>query len=107
MGNVAKKIMKQAQFDGRDTNHSLRRSCATRLYDSGSPEQLIQETTGHRSFDFVRAYKCTSSALKRETTEILQGFHSKKAAIDVGKKDENGGGENYTARTKGCKPEKT
>ena len=70
----AKKIMKQAQCDGRDTNHSLRRSCATRLYDSGFPEQLIQETTGHRSFDFVRAYKCTSSALEREATEILQGF---------------------------------
>lgn len=46
LGNVAKKIMKPAQLDGRDTNHSLRRSCATRLYDTGFPEQLIQETTG-------------------------------------------------------------
>ena len=89
------------------TNHSLRRSCATRLYDGGVPEQLIQETTGHRSSDGVRAYKCTSSALKREASEILQGSLSKKAVIDVEKKDENGAGENYTAReVKAVSPEK-
>ena len=79
------------------TNHSLRRSCATRLYDGGVPEQLIQETTGHRSSDGVRAYKCTSSALKREASEILQGFLSKKAVTDVEKRDENVAGKNYIA----------
>ena len=98
LGNVVKKIMKKAQFDGHYTYHSLRRSCATRLYDGGVPEQLIQETTGHRSSDGVRAYKCTSSALKREASEILQGSLSKKAVTDVEKKDENGAGENYIAR---------
>ena len=98
LGNVVKKIMKKAQFDGHYTNHSLRRSCATLLYDGGVPEQLIQETTGHRSSDGVRAYKCTSSALKREASEILQGSLSKKAVTDVEKKDENGAGENYIAR---------
>ena len=55
LGNVVKKIMKKAQLDGHYTNHSLGRSCATRLYDSGVPEQLIQETIGHRSSDGVRA----------------------------------------------------
>ena len=37
------------------------------------PEQVIQETTGHRSSDGVKAYKCTSSSLKREASETLQG----------------------------------
>ena len=110
LGNVVKKIMKKAQFDGHYTNHSLRRSCATQLSDGGVPEQLIQETTGHRSSDSVRAYKCTSLALKREAreaSEILQGSLSKKAVIDVEKKDENGAGENYTAReVKAVSPEK-
>ena len=60
-----------------------------------------------RSSDGVRAYKCTSSALKREASEILQGSLSKKAVIDVEKKDENGAGENYTAReVKAVSPEK-
>ena len=107
LGNVVKKIMKKAQFDGHYTNNSLRRSCATRLYDSGVPEQLIQETTGHWSSDGVRTYKCTSSALKREASEILQGSLSKKAVTDVEKKDKNGAGENYIAQAvKVVSPEK-
>ena len=108
LGNVVKKIMKKAQFDGHYTNNSLRRSCATRLYDSGVPEQLIQETTGHWSSDGVRTYKCTSSALKREASEILQGSLSKKAVTEVEKKDENGAGENYVAQeVKVVSPEKS
>ena len=86
LGNVVKKIMKKVQFDGHYTNYSLGCSCATRLYDSGVPEQLIQETTGHRSSDGVKAYKCTVSALKREASEILQGSLSKKAVNDVEKR---------------------
>ena len=43
----------------------------------------------------------------REASEILQGFLSKKAVVDVEKKDENGAGENYTAREiKVVNPEK-
>lgn len=107
LGNVVKKIMKKAQFVGHYINHSLERSCATRLYDGGVSEQLILETTSHRSSDGVRAYKCTSSALKREASEILKGSLSKKAVIDVEKKEENGAGENYTAReVKVVSPEK-
>lgn len=95
---MVKKIIKKAQFDGHYTNHSLGRPCATRSYDSGVPGQLIQEITGHRSSDGVRAHKCTSKTLKREASEILQDSFSKKAVIDVEKKDVNGAGQNYTAR---------
>ena len=66
LGNVEKTVMKKAQFDGHYTNHFLRRSCAT----LSCAEQLIQENTGYRSSYGVRAYKCTSSALKREESEI-------------------------------------
>ena len=50
LGNVVTNIMKKTRYEGYFTNHSLRRSCATRLYDAGIPEQVIQETilvTGH------------------------------------------------------------
>ena len=63
--------MGKARFDGHFTNHSLRRSCATNLYDNGAPEQVIQKTTGHRSVEGVRAYKRTSSAMKRKISAIL------------------------------------
>ena len=54
----------------------LRRSCATNLYDNGVPEQVIQETTGHRSVEGVRAYKRTSSAMKRKMSAILNQSES-------------------------------
>ena len=76
LGNVVKKVMGKAGFDGHFTNHSLRRSCATNLYDNGVPEQVIQETTGHRSVEGVRAYKCTSSAMKRKMSAILNQLES-------------------------------
>ena len=71
LGNVVKKVMGKAGFDGHFTNHSLRRNCATNLYDNGVPEQVIQETTGHRSVDGVRAYKHTSSTMKCKMSAIL------------------------------------
>ena len=58
----------------------VRRWCAT-------TSQVIVETTGHRSCDGVREYKCTLSTLKRKASEILQGATPKKAEIDVKEKD--------------------
>ena len=76
MGNVVKKVMGNVGFDGHFTNHSLRRSCATNLYDNGVQEQVIQETTGHWSVESVRAYKRTSSAMKRKINAILNQSES-------------------------------
>ena len=53
------------------------------------PEQVIRETTGHRSCDGVREYKCRSSTLKRKASEILQGSIPKKIEMDVKEKEEN------------------
>ena len=76
-GNVVKKVMGKTGFDGHFTNHSLRRSCATNHYDNGLPEQVIQETTGHRSIEGVRAYKRTSSAMRRKMGAILNQSESR------------------------------
>ena len=73
---LLKRSVGKAGFDGHFINHSLRRSCATNLYDNGVPEQVIQETTGHRSVEGVRAYKRTSSAMKREMSAILNQSES-------------------------------
>ena len=42
LGNVVAQVMKSVSFEGYYNNHSLRRTRATRLYDKGLPEQLIQ-----------------------------------------------------------------
>uniref|UniRef100_A0A1I8GBN5 RNB domain-containing protein n=1 Tax=Macrostomum lignano TaxID=282301 RepID=A0A1I8GBN5_9PLAT len=50
----------EAGINGRVTNHSLRATCATRLYHANVDEQLIMERTGHRSLSALRCYKRTS-----------------------------------------------
>ena len=66
--------------DGYFTNHSLRRTCATRLYENGLDEQRIMAVTGHRSKDGVRTYKKISRAQEEEASDILQN-NCKKAKI--------------------------
>ena len=66
--------MKQAGSSGYFTNHSLRVSAATRLFESNVDEQLIMDRTGHSSKG-VRAYKQTTTKLCEVTSNILNADH--------------------------------
>jgi integrase len=105
LGNVVKNVMKNAGFEGYFTNHSLRRSCATRLCDARFREQVIQETTGHRSSDGIKAYKCTSSSLKGKASGLLQGVQCTFPEAERGVKCKNGARdlyENFNESSKMC-----
>ena len=71
LGKVIGDMMKKAGFEGHYTNHSLRVSLATRLFDAQVDEQLIMSRTGHSSTDGVRAYKRASNKLKQLTSDVL------------------------------------
>ena len=87
LGNVVNNIMhRKAGFEGHFTNHFIRRSCATRLYEGGVPEQVIVKTTGHKSW--VREYQCTSSTLKQKASEILQGLRDSKTKVEMAAKEQ-------------------
>ena len=45
----------QAGVAAHKTNHSLHVTGATQLYEKGAPENLIQERTGHRYLEALRA----------------------------------------------------
>ncbi|XP_028418023.1 uncharacterized protein LOC114542762 [Dendronephthya gigantea] len=75
LASTVKRLCEQAGLSGYRTNHSLRATAATRMYDKGVDEQLICEKTGHRS-DAVRAYKRTSSEQQVEVSDILYGVHA-------------------------------
>ena len=47
------RICENAQIPGYRTDHSLRVTSATRLFQKGVDEQLIMCRTGHRSIDIV------------------------------------------------------
>lgn len=71
LNNMVKEMCKAAGVIGFKTNHSLRATTATRLYQAGVDEQLIMERTGHRSLDEVRSYKRTSSEQVEALSSIL------------------------------------
>ena len=54
------------------TNHSLRRSSATRLFQAVVDKKIIREITGHKS-DTLDKYAVTSDAQKTEISRILAG----------------------------------
>ena len=67
LGNVVKKVMGKARFDGHFTNQSLRRSCATNLYDNGVPEQVIQRKVSDKGE--VSVWNIRINALNAESME--------------------------------------
>ena len=71
LAGTVSRLCKSAGIKGFKTNHSLRVTNATRLYSSGTDEQLIMERTGHRSTDGVRPYKRTSEEQQIAISDIL------------------------------------
>ncbi len=80
LSQTVSRLCKQAGIQGYKTNHSLRVSTATRLYASGTDEQLIMERTGHRSIDGVRTYKRTAPEQQIALSDVLNG--SKRPCTD-------------------------
>ena len=71
LGKIISEMMKEAGFEGHYTNHSLRVTSATRLFDAEVDEQLIMMRTSHSSTDGVHAYKKTSDKLRQLTSDVL------------------------------------
>lgn len=68
LGNVVKVLM--AGYDGRYTNHSLRRTAATRLFQSGVEDDLIRRHTGHKS-NALYLYKEPSTKQIQNVSKLL------------------------------------
>ena len=69
---TVKDICKEAGFQGKFTNHSLRATSASRMFQSNVPEQIIKEITGHRS-ECVRIYKRTSDDIRQNASNCIGG----------------------------------
>jgi len=76
---------------GMFTLHSLRATCATRMYIHGLDEQRIKEITEHTSIA-VRSYKRTSLDQQMESSFILQNINVDsqiQLPLDIVVKDSN------------------
>ena len=66
-------MCEEAGISGKKTNHSLRRTAATTLFEKGVPEKIIQGVTGHRSTIGLRTYERESVKQKQAVSTILSG----------------------------------
>ena len=71
LSQTVRRLCKEAGIQGFKTNHSLRVTNATRLFQSGVDEQLIMSRTGHRSVQGVRTYKRVSEDQKLVLSSVL------------------------------------
>ena len=71
LDNTVSRLCKSAGIEGYKTNHSLRVTTATRLFQAGVDEQLIMERTGHHSTDGIRTYKRSSVQQQEKISDIL------------------------------------
>ena len=79
---IVPELMKAAGISGYFTNHSLRASAATRLFEGGVDEQLIMSRTGHSSREGVRAYKRTTTKLSEGTEwSTIMGLKEKQVYL--------------------------
>ena len=68
---LLKKMCNDAHVEGNFTNHSLRATGATLLFDAGVPEMIVQKRTGHRSLDALRTYERVTPRQELEVAQIL------------------------------------
>ena len=80
------RVCRAGGIEGYKTNHSLRVTTATRLFQSGVDEQLIMDRTGHRSLDGVRTYKRIGEQQKQTVSQVLNDATNGKTCVIPPKK---------------------
>ncbi len=86
VAKVISMLMSHAGFKGRYTNHSLRVTAATRMFNAGMEEQVVKEKTGHKS-DAIRVYERTADRVLQDAEQAVIG---NKARMKVAKTDQFG-----------------
>ena len=82
LAKVVKKLLSDGKIDRYFTNHSLRRSAPTRLFQAGVDRKMVKEITGHRS-DAIDCYQVTSDRQKMHISEIIAGKKSEDKTVVV------------------------
>ena len=73
IGGVVSKMMKDIDEDGYYTNHSLKRTCYSRLIQGGISADKSMKRTGHRSLDGAMEYDVQTKEDFTVQDQILNG----------------------------------
>ena len=94
---MVKNTCDKAGIVGNKTNHSLRATSATEMYNFEVPEKLIQERTGHRSLKALRVYEWSSDNQHQAVPSLLSSSSSTTYGLEVNK-------IKNTSNTVSCRP---
>ena len=72
LSKMVKEMCCDAGIDGK-TNHSMRATGATMLFQNEIPERVIQTVTGHKSLDALRSYERISTKQHKEVSNVMMG----------------------------------
>ncbi len=68
---MLKTMCAEGGVGGIKTNHSLRATGATEMFQANVPEKIIQQRTGHRSHEALRTYERTTADQHRAVSTLL------------------------------------
>ena len=81
LNSMLKTMMSEAGVKGYYTNHSLRETAVSRLFQNVVDDKLIKGVTGHRS-DALQSYKRETEELQLlKVSKIVQGQKEKESAV--------------------------
>ena len=78
---MVKRICQDAGIQ-ENSNHSLRATGATSMFQANISEQIIQKRTGHRSLQALRCYERVSADQHREVSKLLMPTQPRAATIN-------------------------
>ena len=97
LAEVVKKMCTKAGIEGKKTNHCLRATAATRMFDKGVPEHVIHQRTSHRSIDALRCYERVSDDHHQAVCNILASSGSSTSFQEEIKQINSANDRNYDA----------
>ncbi|CAB4010056.1 zinc finger MYM-type 2-like, partial [Paramuricea clavata] len=71
IGKFLSKAAKAAKLPGNITNHSVRKTCISRLMDADIPENYVAQLSGHKNLKSLDSYKSASTAHQRKMSFVL------------------------------------
>ena len=78
---MVKNMCEQVSIAGKRTNHSLRATGITTMFQAGLPEKVIQDRSGYRSVDGLRKYERISEVQQASACKVLSGSVTGKACF--------------------------
>ena len=71
IGKLMKTAARGAGLQGNITNHSVRKTCISRLMDAEVPVNYVAQLSGHKNLKSLDSYKAASVEHQRKTSYVL------------------------------------